>query len=585
MVVFACLASGPLPAQQPPVHFLHPAGMPPGVIGNQQLQRGGPLPGYFQPVEIKTPEGVRVALAEEGRFGEPQNAPFRVGFLIGQVYRLRLMNLPLQPGVEVFPTIEVIDRIYAPRGQELRFPLIIEIGPDDLQAALSGKFVTRVVYLEDPDKALPVQEAGKEQDWFDVAPGTDPLAVADALGRPVAIVRMGARVPERADAIDMAFLYGCPPWIKFAPRHASPVEKPPRTGKPGASDTTPRDSSGPQVPLPGANPEVSPGVQGEIALPYAASGPWAPPGISQPWPKDEYLADGGDRGIPVGVGRNGQVRGLDVQDTIAHYDTLDGRTLVQPTNRVWLYSPRFRAVRHVVGVRQGDQVEGLSGVYQPERLAMHGEVQTTWRNKQNLQAARQVGQKSLTAFRARQWDGAMSSAIGPRGFQDAFLPYENLTVIRTGRFEMAEKAWLARGVSAAIAWSKVQAVQIILDNKAASAVVQNEQAETIFAVEEPPAHPRLRVIKVASTPFAEPGDVVDFTIRFDNVGNQPIGNVTILDNLTTRLEYVPDTAQSSLPASFSTSANEAGSLVLRWEITNRLEPLHGGIVRFRCRVR
>jgi len=222
MVVIACLATARLPAQQPPVHFLHPAGMPPGVIGNQQLQRGGPLPGFFQPVEIAVPEGVLVALAQEARFGEPQKAPLRAGFLIGQVYRLRLMNLPLQPGVEVFPTIEVIDRIYAPRGQELRFPIMIEIGRDDLEAALSGKFVTRVVYLEDPDKALPVQEAGKDQGWFDVAPGTDPLAVADALGRPVAIVRMGARVPERADAIDMAFLYGCPPWIKFAPREAAP---------------------------------------------------------------------------------------------------------------------------------------------------------------------------------------------------------------------------------------------------------------------------------------------------------------------------------------------------------------------------
>jgi hypothetical protein len=255
MMVIACLATARLPAQEPPVHFLHPAGMPPGVIGNQQLQRGGPLPGFFQPVEIAIPEGVLVALAEEGRFGEPQKAPLRAGFLIGQVYRLRLMNLPLQPGVEVFPTIEVIDRIYAPRGQELRFPIIIEIGRDDLEAALSGKFVTRVVYLEDPDKALPVQEAGKDQGWFDVAPGTDPLAVADALGRPVAIVRMGARVPERADAIDMAFLYGCPPWIKFAPREAAlprpaaaPAKKAPQRGKPAASEARPQDSSTPQVP-------------------------------------------------------------------------------------------------------------------------------------------------------------------------------------------------------------------------------------------------------------------------------------------------------------------------------------------------
>ena len=44
--------------------------------------------------------------------------------------------------------------------------------------------------------------------------------MADALGRPVAIVRLGARVPERADAIDMAFLFGCPPLVKYPPRAA-----------------------------------------------------------------------------------------------------------------------------------------------------------------------------------------------------------------------------------------------------------------------------------------------------------------------------------------------------------------------------
>ena len=64
-----------------------------------------------------------------------------------------------------------------------------------------------------------------------------------------------------------------------------------------------------------------------------------------------------------------------------------------------------------------------------------------------------------------------------------------------------------------------------------------------------------------------------------------IGDVTIIDNLTTRLEYVPDTAQCSIPAAFSTQVNEGDSLVLRWEITDPLEPGEGGVIRFDCRVR
>ena len=85
--------------------------------------------------------------------------------------------------------------------------------------------------------------------------------------------------------------------------------------------------------------------------------------------------------------------------------------------------------------------------------------------------------------------------------------------------------------------------------------------------------------------FAQPGDNVDFTIRFDNIGNQAIGNVTIIDSLTTRLEYVPGSAQSSRQAEFSTEPNEGDSLVLRWEFVDALGAGEGGMVRFHCKVR
>ena len=198
---------------------------------------------------------------------------------------------------------------------------------------------------------------------------------------------------------------------------------------------------------------------------------------------------------------------------------------------------------------------------------------------------RQVGRKSTTTFRTRQGDGAISTAIRPTAVENALLPYANLAVIRTGKFDSAEMARLARGTTAAITWSSDQAVQVILDRATASAVVSDRKVDTLFSVDQPPAHPKLRIIKVASTPFAEVGDTVDFTLRFDNVGNQVIGNVVILDSLTTRLGYVDGTAQSSLAAAFSTQKNEGGSLVLRWELAQPLEPGKGGILHFTCRVR
>jgi hypothetical protein len=204
-----------LQAQQPGVHYWHQGAMPPGAIGTRQLTRGGPLPGYFQPVEIKAPSGTVVSLASEGRFDESQPESRKVGMLIGSVYRLRVTGIPLAEGSEVFPTIEIVDRTYAPIGMELRFPIPIELSEEDLKLALAGKFVTRVIYLEDPRNALPVRSSPNAQDWFEVQPGQDPLAVADGLGRPVAILRMGGRMPDMSENPDPTFFFGCPPYLRY----------------------------------------------------------------------------------------------------------------------------------------------------------------------------------------------------------------------------------------------------------------------------------------------------------------------------------------------------------------------------------
>ena len=79
--------------------------------------------------------------------------------------------------------------------------------------------------------------------------------------------------------------------------------------------------------------------------------------------------------------------------------------------------------------------------------------------------------------------------------------------------------------------------------------------------------------------------MVDFTIRFDNIGRDVIGNVTIIDNLSPRLEYIADTAECSIDAEFKTTPNEAGSFTMRWEIDKPLEVRDGGLIRFQCRVR
>ena len=260
--------AGTLLAQESGAHYLHHGAMPPGAIGSRQLQRGGPLPGFFQPVEIKAPSGVSVSLAAANQFDAPQAAPRRVGCLIGSVYRLRVTHIPRSEGLEVFPSIEVIDRLYAPPDQQVRFSIPVELTQEDLELALNGQFVTRVIYLEDPRNALPVRSNAAGQTWFDVGPGRDPLAVADGLGRPVAILRMGARVPDQGP--DPGFFFGSPPWVGYPPRRIvqakAAVEQPPAKGEPAqpaeevpvpakevpAKDAAPpaADAGGPEKPNP-----------------------------------------------------------------------------------------------------------------------------------------------------------------------------------------------------------------------------------------------------------------------------------------------------------------------------------------------
>jgi hypothetical protein len=221
-----CLAATAAFAQRPDVHYLQAADLPPGAVGAAQLLRGGPLPGYFQPVEIQAPPGARIALAGPNGFGEPQPAPVVVGMLIGHVYRIRVTDIPgpNNVGMEAFPTIEVVNRLYPPPGSETRFPIPVQFAIDDLETALAGQFVTRVVYLEDPLNALPVAETAQTQRYHEVHPQDDPLEVADRLGRPMAIARVGSRQPD-ATGPTAAFLFGAPPWIAIPKPFQRPVEQ------------------------------------------------------------------------------------------------------------------------------------------------------------------------------------------------------------------------------------------------------------------------------------------------------------------------------------------------------------------------
>ncbi len=328
-----------------------------------------------------------------------------------------------------------------------------------------------------------------------------------------------------------------------------------------------------------------PGMEQGPPMPYEPQGPWAPPGISRPWPPDEYIRDGGDVGVPAAVSGGGELGGLEMEDAVATYNPPGGRTLVQPSNKVYIYAPRFGAVRQVVSLVANEERQHVGGVHLPERLETPTITQPVADAEQNVQAMGEKAARPVVALRTRAGGNVLSSVIHPRGFQNSFKPFENLSVLRLGVYEGSEMPFLADSSQAAIAWSNVQAVQVILDRTGAMAEVKYDKALSLYTVSSPPGKPKLQLVKVASTPFAKPGEMVDFTLRFDNVGNETLANVTIIDSLNTRLEYVADSAQCSVEAKFSTQPNEGDSAAVRCELTKPLEPGQGGLLRFRCRVR
>lgn len=215
VVSFNGQAQAQYSAPSRPAHFLVNGDMPPGALGQIGLMQRSPLQGYYQPVRIHAPQGAQIALAANGTFMPAESQPYAAGLMVGAVYRFQVTNIPNQPGVELFPTIEVIDRIYPPPGQEVAFPIPVHLDADDLAQALDGRLVTRVIYLEDPQTALPLADAPQSQRSIDVRSDSDPLHEADRLGRPVAVLRIGSRIPPSDPQQLDQFLLGSAPWLQI----------------------------------------------------------------------------------------------------------------------------------------------------------------------------------------------------------------------------------------------------------------------------------------------------------------------------------------------------------------------------------
>lgn len=210
LVVTAAVATAVEPLPTGGRHPLYHTALPPGAIWQSPaattMQQGS-----FQPVAFSGPAGTKFSLPEPGGLTEG-DAHLMAGLMVGAVYRFRVANIPGTPGAELYPTVELIGRTYAPPGLETSFPIPINLSDTDLQDALDGKLVTRIIYLEDPQTAVPLAMERSESRPLDIPNHQDALATADSLGRPIAIVRVGSMSPPSTPALEHQFYFGYPAW-------------------------------------------------------------------------------------------------------------------------------------------------------------------------------------------------------------------------------------------------------------------------------------------------------------------------------------------------------------------------------------
>ena len=307
---------------------------------------------------------------------------------------------------------------------------------------------------------------------------------------------------------------------------------------------------------------------------------FAVPRTSDP---QEYIFDGGDAEPRVRLRSDLSQVGLDPEDTVIQFETMDGKTQVESGCRVAVYAPRFASVRKRQRTAEREFAVRAQSAARPDGPGTLRENLPSAKVSQPIRSANSDTVRVVEAFRDRSRPMPAELVLPMVTVSEAFKPYEDLGLIRNGDLRTTDLAKLARATAAARTWTYVEELNVIIDGQEAIEESGTKRAAEVTHYKTEGA--RIRLCKVASDQMASPGDIISFTIRFDNTGEQLLKSLVITDSLAPRLEYVEKSQQSSLPADFSIKANNAGSSILRWELENGIKPGEGGLVRFSCKVR
>jgi uncharacterized repeat protein (TIGR01451 family) len=503
------------------------------------------------------PPGMKVTYHPGTRMARTFDAPAIAGVRAGYLIRAQLDHIGGHPDLVLYPSIEVRGALWL--GAKLNpadYPAAVVLTETDIESIRAGALVTKAIYLENPERAAPVATLPERPMELNVPPDADLLGECRRLGRPVAVVRFGGRTV--------------------------PPEELARFAVPGTVLMPGEKTLGPA-----AVPPCLPMADLQFIDPIAGPRP----------PEEECLKDGGDHGQRAGYGADGQLYGVEPSDTVGEYTDAAGRRHIVCSNRVCICVPRFAVLRKetplaryetVVAVNDARCIKGQELVKAHIPPILSGQVEQPLAVKMRERPSVYMAEVAVARALRVEMLQADVLEIGPLAAIGTQAVYQ---LREEERLRLLKQLELARELSRRE--SVRENDQVVVTSVVAR--VQNGPEVVSAAVEardftvccgEPrvPDKP-LVLVKCADRPAAKVGDIVTFTLRYSNHGGRPLTDIAVTDSLTPRLEYVPGSARADRDAVFTTQENEAGSVLLRWEVSGKLMPGESGVVKFQARVR
>ena len=301
--------------------------------GNSRV--GALFPAQRTQVFFSRPAKMQVHWYTQGRDGKPSyslfplETPGRYNFAQGAIYRLKLTHIEGRPGLELYPTLEVVPT--SPNTNEFlaHNSVPLEFTDDDFKQVVDRNYIVKVIYLPDPAFQDVAGTGPDEIVSTKLDPGQNPIQEALRRGSIMLVLRIGNIDQE----------------VPSSPSLSSPV------GGGAPSPTTPPPGMGVpptyQVPYFGP-PFARPGL---VPVPSGAL-PGMPPGM-----------------VPPGVALPGVVApGLGAEGERKNPNQLHGTACRQRTGQEEL---RGSAARHpgkaIRQSRERDREAGPDGSFDQER--------------------------------------------------------------------------------------------------------------------------------------------------------------------------------------------------------------------------